>query len=117
MNGRSHKKRGGGGCNNNPTPPHFSEADIVLQNMIFLSQKRVGVGGFGPIIGVILFVFFLFSLGKRGSMRLLARIVPYWQLFFRLFWLIIVVFLIKKKTWENSQNLTYYRSKNRKITR
>ena len=28
--------------------------------MIFLSQKRVGVGGFGPIIGVILFVFFSF---------------------------------------------------------
>ena len=38
-------------------------AEIVLQNIIFLSQKRVGVGGFRPIISEILFFFLsLFTL-------------------------------------------------------
>ena len=41
------------------------------------------------------FDYFVF-LGKRGSMRLLARIVPYYQLFFEFFWPIYVFFFRKR---------------------
>ena len=43
------------------------------------------------------FYFFSFFHGKRETMRIIALILPYYQLFFWLFWTIIVVFLIKKR--------------------
>ena len=58
---------------------------------IFPSYYWVFYRLFGPIISVI-FVFFF--LGKRGSVRFLALISPYYQLVFLLFWLILSVFLI-----------------------
>ena len=73
------------GVFHNNTPPlpthHVSEGEIILKNVIVLSQKRIGVGSFGHTISVIVFFF----LGKRGSMQFLTRIAPYYQLFFRLF--------------------------------
>ena len=78
----------------------------------FLSQKRVGVGGFRPIISVILLFFFPWKTWKYAIVNSNCALLS--VIFSDLLADNKFVFYLKKKTGGNSQNHTYYRSKNTK---